>query len=74
MDKIIVEKGDILYDTSAREEHVVLEVHSNGYLEIQYAAMKRAELEGGKNIIHSSEVDNIHIKKLGSSFTQIHED
>ena len=74
MDKIIVEKGDILYDVSVGEEHIVLEVHNNGYLEIQYAAMKRAELEGGKNIIHSSEVDNVHIKKLRNSSTQIHED
>lgn len=62
-----IQEGDTLYDTAACEEHTVLEIQEGGYLMIQYSAMKRAELDGGKNIIHSDEVDGVNIKKIASA-------
>jgi len=60
----ILAKGDVIYDESAFEEHVILEVHQNGTLTIQYAAMNRAGLSGGTNTIPASMVDGVRLKKI----------
>lgn len=60
-----IKKGDIIYDLQSKELHkVTKEPDEQGYLEVQFEAFYREGVEGGKNIIHKSEIDDIYLKKL----------
>lgn len=63
--QIEMKAGDELFDVAAGEMHTILSIEPNGYITIQYSAMKHAGLDGGVNIIHESEVDGVHIKHYG---------
>ena len=59
-----LKQGDRLMDMTDMNEHIILNVEDTGYVTVQFEAFHRNKIEGGVNIIHQSEVDGVHIKKL----------
>ena len=57
--------GDTIYDTDSWEEWVITDNDiDTGYLKVRRKAFVRANIPGEADIIHTSEVDGIHLKHM----------
>jgi hypothetical protein len=45
-----------------KDDYTILEQLDNGYLTVQPSAFRRAGMDGGKEMIHKSEIDGVHYK------------
>ncbi len=45
-----------------KDDYIILEQRTDGYLIVQPSALRRAGLDGGKEMMHKSEIDGVNYK------------